>query len=197
MREALSEAAEVLRSGGIVAFPTDTVWGLLAHSQNPEACAKLFRLKGRAPSQPLQLLVADLETALALADLNPDPKPFLRLAKTFWPGALTIVAPSRRPMPWLGAEATVGLRLPKSEPLRALLRRIGGSAAASSLNRSGEPPVQSLEEARRFPGVDYVVAGPNPPGVASTVFDLTRGNVLREGAIPKAEISAVLGLEER
>ncbi|WP_038056151.1 L-threonylcarbamoyladenylate synthase [Thermus amyloliquefaciens] len=179
----LEEAAKTLKQGGLVAFPTDTVWGVLARMEDEAACRRIYALKGRGEEKPLQVLVADLEAALKLADLGPLEARFLRLAEAFWPGGLTVVVPGRQIPPWISRDGSVGLRMPNHRPLRELLRRVGGYAAATSLNRSGEPPVRTEAEARGFP-VDYVFPG-EAEGLASSVVDLRTGRVLREGAIPK------------
>ena len=179
----LAQAAEALKKGGLVAFPTDTVWGVLARMEDEAACRRIYALKGREEGKPLQVLVADLEDALKLSDLGALKARFLRLAEAFWPGALTLVVPGRGIPPWISPDGSVGLRMPAHEALRELLRRVGGRAAATSLNRSGEPPVKTEAEARSFP-VDYVFPG-EAMGLASSVVDLRTGEVLREGAIPK------------
>lgn len=91
----LAQAAETLKKGGLVAFPTDTVWGVLARMEDEAACRRIYALKGREEKKPLQVLVADIEDARKLAQLGPLEEPFLRLAEAFWPGALTIVVPGR------------------------------------------------------------------------------------------------------
>jgi len=179
----LAQAAEALKKGGLVAFPTDTVWGVLARMEDEAACRRIYALKGREEGKPLQVLVADLEDALKLSDLGALKARFLRLAEAFWPGALTLVVPGRGIPPWISPDGSVGLRMPAHEALRELLRRVGGYAAATSLNKSGEPPVRTEAEARAFP-VDYVFPG-EAMGLASSVVDLRTGEVLREGAIPK------------
>jgi len=179
----IAEAAEVLAKGGVVAFPTDTVWGLLADPWNPEAVGRLRSLKGREAQKPLQLLMAEPEQAQSLLPAGYHDPRFDALAETFWPGPLTVVVPGRRVPPWISPAGTWGLRVPDQPVLRALLRQAGGVLAASSLNRAGAPPVRSFGEAQAF-GADYVFPGKEPPGVASTVVDLTTASVLREGAIP-------------
>ncbi len=166
-----------------MAFPTDTVWGVLAHLEDEAACRRIYALKGRGEEKPLQVLVADLDSALGLADLGLLEEKFLRLVEAFWPGGLTVVVPGRGIPPWISKDGSVGLRMPDHGVLRELLRRVGGYAAATSLNKSGEPPVRTEAEARAF-GVDYVFPG-EAKGLASSVVDLRTGEVLREGAIPK------------
>lgn len=183
----IAKAAKVLASGGVVAFPTDTVWGLLADPWNPEAVGRLRSLKGREAQKPLQLLITGPDRAQNL--LPPDfcdPR-FVALAQTFWPGPLTVVVPGRQVPPWISRAGTWGLRVPDHPVLQALLHEAGGALAASSLNRAGAPPARSHREAQAF-GADYVFPGEEPPGVASTVVDLTTGKILREGAIPAARL---------
>jgi len=191
MRPELAEAARVLEEGGLVAFPTDTVWGVLVRPDAPEAVARVYRMKGRGREKPLQLLVAELEVAERLLPEGfRDPR-FWALAERYWPGPLTLVVPAGRAFPAIGAERTLGLRLPDHPELRALLRAVGGFVAATSLNQSGAPPVRSEEEARRFP-VDLVVPGPPPPGRASSVVDLVEGRVIRAEAIPEDVLRRLL-----
>ena len=186
----IAQAAAVLTRGGVVAFPTDTVWGLLADWRNREAVARLRALKGRGEEKPVQVLVESLEKARALLQ-DPDDPRFLRLAAAFWPGPLTLVAAGRGVPPWISREGTLGLRMPDHPGLLDLLRAAGGSLAATSLNRAGAPPVGSRREAEAF-GADLVFPGAEPPGVASTVLDLARGRVLREGAIPAEALARYL-----
>ena len=189
-QEALAKAAETLKGGGLVAFPTDTVWGVLALMEDEAACKRIYEVKGRPEDKPLQVLVADLESALELVDLGPLEGKFLRLAEAFWPGGLTVVVPGKAIPPWISKDGSVGLRMPDHALLRELLRRVGGRAAATSLNKSGEPPVRTEAEARTF-AVDFVFPG-EAGGLASSVVDLRTGEVLREGAIPKEALLAHL-----
>ncbi|BAW00976.1 sua5 protein [Thermus thermophilus] len=189
-QEALAKAAETLKGGGLVAFPTDTVWGVLARMEDEAACKRIYEVKGRPEDKPLQVLVADLESALKLADLGTLEKKFLRLAEAFWPGGLTVVVPGKAIPPWISKDGSVGLRMPDHALLRELLRRVGGYAAATSLNRSGEPPVRTEAEARTF-AVDFVFPG-EAGGLASSVVDLRTGQVLREGLIPKEALLSYL-----
>ena len=137
----------------MVAFPTDTVWGVLALMEDEAACKRIYEVKGRPEDKPLQVLVADLESALELVDLGPLEGKFLRLAEAFWPGGLTVVVPGKAIPPWISKDGSVGLRMPDHALLRELLRRVGGHAAATSLNKSGEPPVRTAGPcvSRRMP----------------------------------------------
>jgi len=187
MRPELEKAVETLLKGGVVAFPTDTVWGVLVRPDDPAAVERVYAMKGRPKSQPLQLLVADLEAATGLLPKDYRDPRFFALAERFWPGPLTLVVPAGRPFPAIGARERVGLRIPNHPELQALLRALGGFLAATSLNPSGAPPVQSAEEAARFP-VDHLVLGTPGAGRASSVVDLVEGRILRADAIPETEL---------
>ncbi|MGQ9510421.1 MAG: L-threonylcarbamoyladenylate synthase [Thermaceae bacterium] len=184
------QAVQALKTGKVVAFPTDTVWGVLTLLENEAGVRRIRAMKGREEDKPFQVLVADLESAHRLAHLGELEEKFLRLVRAFWPGGLTVVVPGRTIPPYISPDGSVGLRMPGHEVLREILRRVGGYAAATSLNKSGEPPVKSEEEARAFP-VDYVFPG-EAKGLASSVVDLRTGKVLREGAIPKEALLAYL-----
>lgn len=127
--ESLDRAAAELDAGGVVVIPTDTVYGIAARLDRPQAIERLFGLKGRPRSKPIALLVPDLETAQALGKFTP---PALDRAKE-WPGPLTLVVTGVNPLPVLGdAGTTVGLRVPNHEWTRSLLRRCGPLAATSA-----------------------------------------------------------------
>lgn len=185
---------DTLQSGGLLAWPTDTTWGLLARADQPETLARIYRLKGRDPAKPLQLLVADLDTARRLLDPAWRRGIFERLAQAFWPGALTLVAPAGSEAPEACThEGKVGLRQPADPELRELLARVGGYAAATSLNPSGKPPVRSYAEALRYAEwVDRIHPGEAGGAWASTVIDLTGPTVLRRGAVPPEQVLRIL-----
>jgi L-threonylcarbamoyladenylate synthase len=185
----LSGALETLRSGGVVAMPTETVSGLAVDAFDPGALVRLNRLKGKPTSSPVLLLVARLEMAQAVAgDL---PASFAALARSFWPGPLTLVVPAG---PGLPAEVSAGtgnvaLRLPGLALPRQVSSALGRPISGVSANRHGAPPCRTaLEVSVSFPsGVDIVLdGGPTPGGVPSTILDLTgdRPRILREGLIP-------------
>jgi len=188
----LQEMVEILNRGGLIAWPTDTTWGLLANANHPEAIKRIYAIKGRPASKPLQLLVDSPETARALVDYAAVGGGLKRLMSSFWPGALTIVAPASKAAPLeLISSGKVGLRMPADEELRWLIKAMGGYLAATSLNRSGEPPVASYDEAQTFDGIDLVRPG-RAGLLASSVYELPEGRLLRAGAIGAAEIAAAL-----
>ncbi len=193
----MEEAAQVLRDGGLVVFPTDTVYGVGAAVDRPDAVARLYVAKGRPLDRPIPVLIADLDQLERLArEVN---EAVLRLARRFWPGALTIVVPAQ---PWLPAEivrdtAAVGLRMPDHPVALAIIRAAGGAVATTSANRSGEREACTVEEAITALGeaVDlYVDGGRTPGGIPSTVVALDEGTVrvLRRGALDPESIEQVL-----
>jgi L-threonylcarbamoyladenylate synthase len=191
------QAAEVLRAGGLVIVPTDTVYGVACDPENLQAVARLYQAKGRGEEKPLQLLLASPDWAGAVCrDLTPEAD---RLAGVFFPGGITLVvrrADSVRPEVVAGGD-TVGLRVPDHRECLEVVRAFGRPVAASSANRSGGPSPRTAQEAVDQLGdfIDLVVdAGPCPIGTDSTVIDATVSpvRILREGAVPRAEIEGAL-----
>lgn len=191
-----ARVARILREGGLVCMPTDTVYGLAVDATNPEAVARLFAVKGRAPDRPVILLVDSVAMARRLTWPGPD---FDGLTGRFWPGPLSVVLPAREEvLPALTAgTGTIALRWPRFEPAVRIIRALGGPITSTSANRSGEPVVRSAEEVPSvLPDVDLVLDGwgPMPPGEPSTLVDLTRDPpaLLRPGAVPFGEITRFL-----
>ena len=193
---ALDAATSALDAGGLVVFPTDTVYGLAARPELQAATAALFEAKSRPRDLTIPVLVAapDEMGSLAVVDGTAE-----KLAERFWPGALTIVLPrTERSRAWdLGAElGTVALRMPDHAVALEVLRR-NGPLATTSANRSGEPTPADCEGARAALGGSvavYLCAGPAPGGTASTIVDLTGSEprVLREGALPSTQVLGAL-----
>ena len=199
-REGIAEAARILREGGLVAVPTETVYGLAARADRDESVAAIYKAKGRPSFNPLIVHVAGLKTAQALATFDARA---LQLADAFWPGPLTLVLPLREYAPVAAAVtaglATVALRCPAHPVMRALIAETGLPLAAPSANRSGgvSPTdaahvVSSLEDR-----LDAVIdAGACEAGLESTIVALREGGrwqVLRPGPISERRIAAVLG----
>jgi L-threonylcarbamoyladenylate synthase len=197
-RAGIARAAEILRCGGLVAFPTETVYGLAADATSEAAVARVYLAKGRPKSNPLIALVPSLEAALKQGIF---PAEALRLAKRFWPGPLTLVVP-------LALEATVcataragepaiALRVPAHPVALALISAVGRPLAAPSANRSGRvSPVTAAHVAREFAGeIDLILDGGRcPVGVESSVVECLDGpRLLRPGGISRRDIEAVLG----
>ena len=196
--EAIERAAACLRAGGVVAFPTETVYGLGANALDTAAVARVYALKGRPATSPLIVHVADTHAARALAARWPDAAQ--RLSDAFWPGPLTLVVPKAPHVPdgVTGALATVGLRVPSHPVAHALLAAAGVPLAAPSANRFTRLSATCAEHVHAaFPeGVDVVLdGGPTAVGIESTVVSLA-GDVprlLRHGAIPLARLRDVVG----
>jgi len=176
----VEDAARILREGGLVALPTETVYGLAADAANRQAVDRLNRLKGRPPDKPYSIHLHDVSQLSAFVE---DVPPLAqRLIEQFWPGPLTIVMESK-------GGGTVGFRLPSHPVAQAFLRRCQCAVVAPSANRSGFPPPTDAGEvlAALDGSVDCLLdAGPTPLGRESTVVSVAGGRltVLREGAIP-------------
>ncbi len=190
-------AAAALRAGALVAFPTDTVYGVGAHVFLPAAVARIYEAKGRREEKPIPVLLRSADDLPQVAAF-PSPQAW-RLARRCWPGALTIVLASRPEIPAVvrAGGATVGVRVPDHPVVRALIGAVGAPLAATSANRSGRPsPTTAAEVVAQLGGrVEYIIEGDCPGGVESTVIDLSVDPpaILREGAISRAEVMAALG----
>jgi L-threonylcarbamoyladenylate synthase len=194
----IAEAATVLERGGLVAFPTETVYGLGASALDAAAVEQIFAAKGRPPNNPVIVHVANAAAAQRLAiewSTVAD-----RLATKFWPGPLTLVLPKRPEVPDIitAGGPTVGLRVPAHPVALALLQAAKVPVAAPSANRSTEiSPTTAAHVLRSLEGrVDMVLdAGPTPGGLESTVLDLTIDppRVLRPGLVTVEQLQAVVG----
>ena len=194
--DAIALALSFLRSGHVIVVPTDTVYGLAADGLNPEAVERLYIIKARPRSQPIPVLLADIEDVWFV--IRSLPAPAHRLARAFWPGPLTLVLPARPELPAVlrGGRDTVGVRIPNHEWLRALIRRLRRPLAATSANLSGQPPALTADEVtaqidERVPLI--LDAGPAPGGQPSTVVDCTGPEpvILRPGPISEEDIRRV------
>lgn len=185
---ALARAADVLTGGGVVAFPTETFYGLAAAGLNAVAARRVFELKGRPEQKPLLLLVDGLEMVEKIAARIPAAA--RALMARHWPGPLTLVLEAAPIVPREVTAGTgrVGVRVSAHAVARGLVRRLGEPVTAPSANPSGgEPPVTAREVLRDFDGlIDLVLdAGPTPGGLPSTVLDVTVDppRVIRQGAV--------------
>lgn len=197
-RAAIARAGEMLRAGGLVAFPTETVYGLGANARDPQAVRRIFEAKGRPTTDPLIVHVLDSDAARAVTSEWPDLA--RRLAAAFWPGPLTLVLPRHPDIPDLVTAGldTVAVRVPSHPVARAILEAARVPIAAPSANRFTElSPTRAEHVARALDGrVDLIVdGGPTTVGIESTVIDLTgpRPVVLRPGTIPAPALAAVVG----
>ena len=196
-RRALELAVSALKSGELVVYPTDTVYGLGAAAGNEEAVRRLFVAKGRSPSKAMPLLVADAMMATRAADVTPVGH---KLMSALWPGALTIVM--RRPDSYhsaaLAGGDTVALRVPDDDFARSMIAGVGEPVVGTSANRSGSRVAASAAEAAFQFGdmVALTVDGGKATGVESTVIDITQEGgpvIVREGAVTQEEIEGALG----
>jgi len=195
---AAAEAARVLAAGGLVAFPTETVYGLGADATNGQAVARLYEAKGRPAFNPLITHVTDLAAAQALARFDADAE---RLAAGLWPGPLTLVLPKAAACP-VAELATAGLdsiavRMPDHAVARAILTTFGKPVVAPSANRSGHvSPTTAEHVAADLSGrIDLIIdGGATPVGVESTIVAcLGEPTLLRPGGMPRAAIERALG----
>jgi len=197
-RDALDEAAKWIRNGGLVALPTDTLYGLAADPFRPDAVARVFRAKGRDAGNALPVIAADMEQIAArLGPLSPAAE---RLAAKFWPGPLTLLipAPAALAREVTGGTGRVGVRVPAHSIARAICRASDRPITATSANRSGHPPTADPDEVERTLGEDVdllIDAGPTRGGAPSTIVDVTgpAPQLVRAGAVPWVEIQAWLG----
>ena len=197
--ETIAKAASLIRTGGIVAFPTETVYGLGADATNEAAVRRVFNVKGRPPSNPLIIHVTGTEAAARLAPL---PRLAEQLAERFWPGPLTLVLERHAdsglsPLTTAGLP-TVALRAPAHPIARELLRQVGCPIAAPSANRSGRVSPTCAEHVRAQLGdaVDLIVdGGPCPLGLESTVLDLSgpAPTILRPGGATQEALEEIIG----
>jgi L-threonylcarbamoyladenylate synthase len=198
----LGRAAEILRQGGLVAFPTETVYGLGANALDTSAVARIFTAKGRPANNPLIVHVAEIADVLRVASGWPELAS--RLAERFWPGPLTLVLPRQAVVPDVvtAGGPTVAIRIPAHLVARKLLQLAGIPLAAPSANRSGELSPTTAEHVQRSLGdrVDMILdAGPTQVGLESTVLSLVESppRLLRPGHITPAQIEAIIGLIQR
>ncbi len=180
-------ACVLLRAGGVVAYPTDTFYGLAADPRNPGAVARLFAIKGRAAGQAIPLIAADLAQATGAAEFDDCS---LRLARAFWPGPLSLILPASSAVckDAKATDGTVAVRVPASDAARAIARAFGFCITATSANLSGEAAPTSAASASSALGgvVDLVLdGGDTPGGEPSTLVDAREEipRLVRAGAI--------------
>lgn len=197
---AIAKAVDLLRRGELVAFPTETVYGLGADATNPSAVRKIFELKGRPRTNPLICHIADSDVAKKYAREWPGMAE--KLAQAFWPGALTIVLPKTEKIvdDATAGLQTVGLRAPDHELTLELLREFGKPLAGPSANKSSHvSPTTAQHVHDEFGDVVFVLdGGPCRVGIESTVLDLSVGSpaILRPGGVSREQIESVIGSVE-
>lgn len=200
--QSIAHAAELLRAGQLVAFPTETVYGLGADAANPQAVARIFAAKGRPDDHPLIVHIAN---AAQIGDWAAEtPAAAMRLAQAFWPGPLTMILNKKAEVPLAvtGGQQTVALRVPANPVARQLLEAFGGGVAAPSANRFGHiSPTQASHVAEELGDKVACIldGGPCSVGVESTIIDLTDDQpaILRPGRITRSQLKAVLQTEIR
>ena len=190
------DAVHILLEGGLVVFPTDTVYGVAASSLSPEAVARIYEAKERPRTMAIPVMVAEPDQVSEVAFPQPG---FEALAQAFWPGPLTIVLPKTPVLPPIVTAGgnTVALRIPDHPLVLQLLAAARIPLAVTSANRSGQPPARTAQEAwEQLHGrVDVILdGGPAPGGQPSTILDLTHSppRILREGPISLVDIQRVL-----
>jgi len=191
-------AAEIISNGGLIAFRTDTFYGLGVDPLIPDAVRRIKVLKGREEGKPILLLVADSSVVTRL--MAQPPGLFEKVTTELWPGPLTIIVPAIDSLPHdiTAGTGTVGVRLPNDESVRQLVRECGGVLTATSANPATMDPAKSAAEVRGyFPtGVDLIIDGGEVNVTEpSTVLDIvqTPPRIIREGAVSRAAIERVIG----
>ena len=197
MEDKICDAAKCLKSGGLVAFPTETVYGLGADALNPEASKKIYAAKGRPSDNPLIVHIADIDALEKLAYTN---EKAYTLAHAFWPGPLTIILPKKDIVPkeTTGGLDTVAIRMPSHPAALSLIRQSGVYVAAPSANISGRPsPTKAEHVIEDMDGrIDYIIDGGSVGiGIESTIVDLSgkKPMILRPGFITKKMLEEMIG----
>lgn len=197
MEKKLAKASECLQQGGLVAFPTETVYGLGADGLNETASEKIYAAKGRPSDNPLIIHIADVKDLDVLAYTNENAK---ILAESFWPGPLTMVLPKKEVVPYTttGGLNTVAIRMPSHPAALSLIRQSGVYVAAPSANTSGRPsPTRADHVIEDMSGkIDYIIdGGPVGIGIESTIIDLSSSQptILRPGFITRDMLEEMIG----
>ena len=191
-------AANLIREGKVVAFPTDTVYGLGANGLDPVAVARIYEIKERPSFNPLILHIADIECLKELI-LTSDARVYA-LAEKFWPGPLTILLPKSKLVPDIVTAGlpNVGIRMPNHKVALALIRRAGCPIAAPSANKFGKlSPTSALHVRKQLPNLDYILDGGNTTvGIESTIISLNEEGfeIIRPGSITVEEIRQIVPL---
>lgn len=195
----LDDTVTILRNGGVVAYPTDTLYGLGASSLSTEGLDKLFKIKGRPSHMAVPVFLSNHEELEEVAKEIPELARIL--GAHFWPGALTLVLLKKDWIPDIiaGGQPTIGVRIPDHPLPRALVRKLGAPITATSANLSGQPPARNIQEVnlQLGPALDLIIdGGPSSVGYPSTVVDCSRPKpfIVREGAISREAIELVSGI---
>ncbi len=196
----ITRAVQILRDGGVIALPTDTLYGISANALDPDAAAKVFGVKDRGERSPLPIFVSDPGNLYKYGRDIPDVA--LRLAEVFWPGKLTIVVSKSDLIPDVvsGGLDTVGLRIPDHPSPREIVAQLGAPITATSANVSGKPALTAAQDVVAELGsrLDLVLdGGVLAPSAPSTVIDATADppRILREGALSPSDIQKLAGID--
>ena len=193
----IAKAAEILKAGKLVAFPTDTVYGIGADAFSKDAIERIFTAKGRDSKKPLQILIADKDDLNFIVEKQSDT--LHRLVDRFFPGALTIVVPAKADFPrWVTCGLdTVGVRMPSNPIALEMIKAFGKPIAATSANISGLPDPKDAQQVLEYLDgkVDFILdGGATPDNVPSTVIDVSVNppKILRQGKLTVDELSKAL-----
>jgi L-threonylcarbamoyladenylate synthase len=191
-QQEFEKGVKILREGGVIAFPTDTVYGLGADAFNSTAVEKIYEIKNRPKHRKLPLLIADVnQLAITAVQIS---KIALFLTRRFWPGGLTLILFKTDSLPdYLASGPTIAVRIPNHPVCLSLIQRLGSPLIGTSANISGQPaPLTAQEVGQQLGGkIDFIIDGGKcPGGKESTVVDATREPpiILRQGIIPSEEI---------
>ena len=195
--EDIERAADVILSGGTVIFPTDTVYGLGANAGDDTAVEKIFEIKNRDKKKPINVLIADFEDILKVAEIPTREEG--KLMEKFWPGPLTMILKRKKGVANAAASdgGTIGVRMPNNEIARNLIREVGFPLATTSVNLSGDEPATEISKIDKkvLEKVDFVLENDEKCSeIASTIVEFKDGKpeILREGEIKRADITSAL-----
>ena len=192
LQREIEKGIKILQQGGVIAFPTDTVYGLGADAFNSTAVERIYEIKNRPKHRQFPLLIADVERLATMAEPIPEIAWFL--ARRFWPGGLTLVLSKTDSLPaYLAPGPTIAVRVPNHPVCLALIQHLGNPIIGTSANVSGQPAALTAEEVGQQLGekIDFIINGGQcPGGKESTVVDVTHESpiILRQGIIPSYEI---------
>jgi len=199
--EILKKAMKVIRQGGVIVCPTDTVYGLIADAKNKKAVKKIFKIKKRKEEKPIPIFVRDLKMAKSLVLINKFQE---KLLKKVWPGKVTVLLKAKKltkkifPKSIISSENKIGLRIPNYKIINRLLRILNRPLTGTSANISGKPPSTKIKEIlKQFKNQKYkpdliLDAGNLKLSLSSTIIDLENFKIFREGKISKEKIFQIL-----
>lgn len=199
----VKEAAETIARGGIVILPTDTVYGIVGDARNVKAVRAVFAMKGRPVEKAFPVFLRDIDTARKFAYISDAKAEFLTRV---WPGAVTVVLEHKEKLPAIltGRKNTLGIRIPESPFLRALLEKLDFPLLQTSANISGKPPAKNIEEIKTYfekgrIKPDLMIDGGKIDGRPSTVIDFTgkKPILLRSGLLAKEELDSLMNFVQK